>query len=379
MSVPLKTVVVGLRMGEAHVRALNALPALYQVTAVCDLNESRAREIATQYPAPGVYTDYATLLRQEQPEVVVIATPNSSHAAFTMQAAKAGVRGICCEKPMAVNLADARAMVDVCAARQVPLIINHQRRVGADLLAARQVLEDGAIGELRLIRGICGGDLLSDGTHLLDSLLWLTGDIDAAWVIGQIHREVPPEEEHAERSNAFAARAGYRFGHPIENGGMALVELQNGCRLELLTGDLIETGRFYQDYEVVGALGRLWRTDDSSAPNLFIADQQGGNWDARMNEQWRFKPERNADGARGCWRPVDTLPPYDAIEESYRRFADTIHNGSPHPMSGAHALRGFEILMAIYESARIHAKIALPLRQDHFPLELMLAAEESRL
>ena len=42
-------------------------------------------------------------------------------------------------------------------------------------------------------------------------------------------------------------------------------------------------------------------------------------------------------------------------------------------MSGENALRGFEVIMAIYESARLHKKITLPLQQDRFPLELMVA------
>ncbi len=363
-------------MGEGHVSALCTLPDSYQVIAICDLDLTRAQEIAEQYQVPAVYTDYSTLLEQERPDVVVIATPNSSHAVYTLQAAEAGVRGICCEKPMAVNLKDARAMVQVCAQQQTPLIINHQRRVGADLLAARRLLDDGAIGQIRNIRGICAGDLLSDGTHLLDSMLWLAGDIDANWVFGQIHREVSLEETGAEHSNAFTARAGYRFGHPIENGGMAIVELQNGIRLELLTGDLIENGRIYQDYEVTGTHGRLWRSDDASAPNLFIEDQQGGSWDARLNESWRYKPEPNADNVSGLWRPVETQEPYNQIVESYCRFAQTIHRGADHPMSGVHALRGFEILMAIYESARLHSKLTLPLQQEQFPLELMLTEKE---
>lgn len=375
MNAPLRTVVVGLRMGEGHVRACCELPELYRVVALCDLDEARAKEVAEKYQIPAIYTDYSTLLAQERPEVVAIATPNSSHAAYTLQAAEAGVRGICCEKPMAVNLKDARTMVQICAEHDTPLIINHQRRVGADLLAAHRLLDDGAIGQIRSIRGICGGDLLSDGTHLLDSMLWLAGDIDADWVFGQIHREVPPEEVGAEHSNAFTARAGFRFGHPVENGGMALVELHNGIRLELLTGDLREAGRFYQDYEVTGTCGRLWRSDDSNTPNLFIEDIHGGSWDARVNENWQFKPEPNADDAHGLWRPVDTEAPYNQITESYRRFADTIHHGADHPMGGAYALRGFEILMAIYESARLHAKVSLPLQQERFPLELML--EES--
>lgn len=44
-----------------------------------------------------------------------------------------------------------------------------------------------------------------------------------------------------------------------------------------------------------------------------------------------------------------------------------------HPLSAEKALRGFEVVMAVYESARLHKRIRLPLEQEKFPLELMMA------
>ena len=65
------------------------------------------------------------------------------------------------------------------------------------------------------------------------------------------------------------------------------------------------------------------------------------------------------------------------MTESYRSFAKTIRQGAPHPLCGESALRGLEVLMALYESARTNARIELPLRQEALPLELMI--EEGRL
>ena len=107
---PLRSCVVGCRMGCVHAMAMATLED-YDLVALCDLKEEVARRAAVQVGCPKVYTDYTRMLAEIQPDVVTIATPTSSHAELTFQAIEAGVRGIYCEKPMATNLADARRMV----------------------------------------------------------------------------------------------------------------------------------------------------------------------------------------------------------------------------------------------------------------------------
>ena len=70
------------------------------------------------------------MLAEVQPEVVALAVPTVAHLPLTIQAAEAGVRGICCEKPVATNLADARAMADACArsgAQEALRLLRHGR------------------------------------------------------------------------------------------------------------------------------------------------------------------------------------------------------------------------------------------------------------
>jgi predicted dehydrogenase len=138
----LRAVVVGCRMGAIHARILAQLDE-FDLVAVCDLDELTAQKVAAETGAPRIYTDYATMLKRERPEVVAIATPTALHAAMTFQAIEAGVRGICCEKPMATNLADGREMVERCRKKGIALVVNHQRRMGADLVAMREAVGAG--------------------------------------------------------------------------------------------------------------------------------------------------------------------------------------------------------------------------------------------
>ncbi len=166
--------------------------------------------------------------------------------------------------------------------------------------------------------------------------------------------------------------------HPIESGGFGVIGFESGLRAEIACGDMREERRTYQDYELFGDRGRLWRTGDSRKSNLFIQDRESGTWTAETDE-WAYKPVPAPDGERGAWRPVEPEPIFEgnAIAEGYRRFARMIHEGAEHTMSGEIALRGFELVMAVYESARLNRRIRMPLRQDRFPLEIMI--EEGRL
>lgn len=382
----LKAVLVGCGgMGSGQAKILKELEE-FELAAVCDIDQARAEKAAGPANAKA-YTDFAGMLAEEKPDTVSVCTANDTHAELTVRSAEAGVKGVYCEKPMTTNMKDARAMVDACKTAGAALVINHQRRIQSDLVEMRRLVETGAIGEVRVIRGQCAGDILSDGTHLVDSIMWLAGDAPVEWVLGQVHRDMEAAKEVAEkRKKGRSDPPGFRFGHPVETGGFGVIGFESGLRAEIACGDMREERRTYQDYELFGDRGRLWRTGDSKKSNLFIQDRDGGTWTAETDE-WAYKPVPAPEGERGDWRPVEPEPLFEgnAIAESYRRFARMIHQerpgpsgeGTEHSMSGEIAIRGFEVVMAIYESARLNRKIRMPLRQDRFPLEIMI--EEGRL
>jgi len=333
------------------------LPA-YELAALCDLNAETARNVSEQTGGPPVYTDFGSMLAEVHPDVVAIATPTASHAKLTARAVEAGARGVYCEKPMATCLADARAMAAACTQGGTALAVNHQRRMDTPFRSMRRLIEGGAIGELQLIRGTCGGDILSDGTHTIDTILHLAGDSEARWVLGQVYRDAPDPVEA--RGEGYDTSGGWRYGHPVETGAMATFELESGIRGELLTGELRFPGRGYQDIEAFGTEGRLWRPGDRGGPAPLIQDHRAGGW--------RKVPLEGG---------VDPELPSSAIADAYSAFALTITEGAGHPLSGANALRGFEIVMAVYESARLRTRVELPLAQGRFPLEVMLDGDRT--
>ncbi len=361
-SAPLRSAIVGCgRMAKGHARVMAGLDE-YELTAACDLDEARAREFAEEFDIPNVCTDIDEMMSTLKPDVVSIATAADSHAALTIRAAAGKPRAICTEKPMAVNLGEARRMVEACGEAGAVLVINHQRRMGADFLEMRRLIEPGAIGDVSLLRGLNAGAFLSDGTHTIDCIRWLMGDADVKWVLGQVYRDAPDESE--EKSGGYTASGGWRYGHPIETGAFAVFEFESGVRAEILCGRLMMPPRVYQDHEVFGDKGRLWRRGDSADPAILIQDNTAGGW-------------RDASGIGAGEVAPESQAPRNAMTASYQAMARSVHEGTPHPMSGESALAGFEVLMAVYESARLNKRIELPLQQDEFPLKLMI--DEGRL
>lgn len=358
---PLNAAVVGLRMGANHARALAANPRT-NLTALCDLDAELSRKAARECaeaangPEPALYNDFAGMLREARPDILGIATPNRFHCEMTLAAVDAGVRAIYCEKPIAVDLGEARRMEHACREAGVPLIINHQRRTGPDFEWIRAQIEAGVIGEPYLVRGTCAGDLLSDGTHLIDSVLYLTSDVEWKWVFASHHRSPGDDDNHARDGTSgggFHAKAGWRFGHPIEEGMMMLFELETGLRVELLTGDLRQPGRPYHDIEIIGPQGSLWRSGDKADHNVF--QRSGSGWEKVT--------------------AVEPIPTYGLIGEAYDRTVDLVLSGKPdndHPMGVPYTMRGFELLMGAYESARTREVIRRPVTQEKYPLALEL-------
>lgn len=377
-----KAVLVGCgNMGRNQAKILSGHPD-YDLTAVCDVVEENVRKVSEEFGVKA-YSDFKEMLASEKPEVVAVPTSSAAHAPLTIMAARAeGVKGVYCEKPMATSIKEAETMVSVCREHDVKLVVNHQRRICSDLVKARELIESGAIGDITLLRGQCAGDFLSDGTHAVDCLLYLAGDAKVEWVAGQIFRDVAAlKKKWAQLGREEPAEGfGYRYGHPVESGAIAVVQLAGGMRMEIYTGDMRQPERRYQDYVVQGTKGSVWRFEEILKPdNVAIANADGGDCIEGRHERFKSAVALKASDGKGTWRMVDVPDvPRDkeGIHLGYQYLADSLRTGKPHPMSGDVAFNGFQVVMGVYESARLGKPVHPPFQSDRFPLMQMI--EEGR-
>ena len=156
---------------------------------------TRAPALAAEYAIP-TEPDLAALLAREDVHAVVLATPDLHHCAQTLQAAAAGTH-VLVEKPMAPSVAECDRMIAACRAAGVNLAVVQTERYRKLTLRARQLITEGAIGEIRMLRTVSffpapvardiiasrpwyvdpagGGLFMGIATHNTDFLLWLVG------------------------------------------------------------------------------------------------------------------------------------------------------------------------------------------------------------
>ena len=166
-----------------------------RIHGACDINRGRLDAFSEMagIPADRRFADPSRLLRELRPELVIIATWTESHDRIAVDAARNGARVIVLEKPMASSLSRCRKILDECRKNGAAVIINHERRYDNRYRSVKEIITGGGIGEIRTVHASIltgghrgpsrvesgGGPLLHDGTHLVDMVRFLLGDIVA--------------------------------------------------------------------------------------------------------------------------------------------------------------------------------------------------------
>jgi predicted dehydrogenase len=149
-----KTIQWGI-IGCGNVTEVKSGPAFSKVPhskliAVMRRNAAKAADYAQRHGVEKWYSDASALINDPNVNAIYIATPPSSHEAYTTEALQAG-KPVYVEKPMAVNAAAAGRMSEVAKSTGVKLSVAHYRREQPLFLKIKSLLEEGAIGEVRLI------------------------------------------------------------------------------------------------------------------------------------------------------------------------------------------------------------------------------------
>lgn len=129
-----------------------------RLVAACD-PIAPAREQFVRDFGGCVYEDVEALCRDDQVELVYIASPHQHHAAHVQLAARAG-RHVLVEKPMAITLAECSAMIAQMQLAQRALIVGHSHSFDAPVLKAREIIDSGEIGAVRMIHAVNYTDFL---------------------------------------------------------------------------------------------------------------------------------------------------------------------------------------------------------------------------
>ncbi len=172
------------RIGQLHARLLAATPGVSELL-VADVDAARAAEVARRVGATAAPTIDGAL---DRAEAVVIAAATDAHAALIRAGADRRLP-VFCEKPIALDLAETRRVVEHAEAAGIPLQIGFQRRFDPAYREARRLIATGALGTLYLVRlaghdpappheayiPVSGGLFVDFSIHDFDAIRWLTG------------------------------------------------------------------------------------------------------------------------------------------------------------------------------------------------------------
>lgn len=188
------------RAGMIHARNFKGSVSNAKIVAVCDPVIEAARSAAEELELDTYYTDYMQVMEDSKIDAVIVATPTKYHCEIVIAAANAG-KHILCEKPMAMTVEECNRMDEAARKNGVILQIAFMRRFDASFMAAKEMVDEGAIGDVVMVRSNTRGPSIpkpwmydiskSNGplaevcSHDIDSLRWFTNsDFKTVYAVG---------------------------------------------------------------------------------------------------------------------------------------------------------------------------------------------------
>ena len=247
-----------------------------RLIAVSDLDRSRAEELANRFQVETIYENYGDLLQRDDIGAVSVCLPDFLHRQVVIEAAEAG-KHVLCEKPLAMNVAEADEMIAACEANGVGLglIMNH--RYAPDNIRIKHALSNGAIGTQLIgsvvhssgltgpldtspwrgkVNRAAGGVLSTQAIHFLDLLLWFMGPVRSvkAWT-DTLHWKIQDHEDTAVLALRFRSGA---LATLTTTNGSPIMDDFTGTRIELhgtggwvaIEGDVLRRFETQGDYSL---------------------------------------------------------------------------------------------------------------------------------
>jgi predicted dehydrogenase len=317
--------------GRVHFNGFLANPDRFEVVALCDLDEAKMRAAAEEAGVePRFYTDAETMLAEARPDIFCFVTQPALRLPMVELAAKYEVRGLAMEKPMALSLLEAAAMVRLCRDAGIRAVVSHQQKYLFSLQSIKRLADEGEIGEIVQVDATCQPFLAQLGTHYMDYILWANGGSRAQWVVGHLHGRGLLTDSHPSPD--------YCLGH---------CEFENGVRSFFEFGRLapayMAPDKFWLDNRLTirGTAGFLWGDTD---------DRWGGVTKSRGAFEGEPGPGWDVESAT-------TLQP-----AYLRELADWLDDETQvHSCNIETAYHGYEILEAMCVSALDQVRVDLPL------------------
>jgi UDP-N-acetyl-2-amino-2-deoxyglucuronate dehydrogenase len=330
------------RIARSHFDAIDGLDGV-SLSAVCDIVEARAREAGELWGVPW-FTSYDEMLQQSQCDVVVIATPSGLHPAHGIKAAQAG-KHVICEKPMAISLASADALVQACDDAGVRLFVVKQNRLNPAIQLLRRAIDRGRFGRIYMANATVrwarpqeyydqapwrgtwefdGGAFMNQASHYVDLIQWLVGPVESVMA----------------RTATMARRI------EAEDSGAAILKFRNGAL------GVIEVTMLTYPRNLEGSITLVGETGTVKI----------GGTAVNKVDHWQFASYDDDDK---LIEAAATNPPnvYGFGHAGYyRNVLSVLRDEAAPDTDGRSGRKSLELILGIYESAKTGREVPLPLR-----------------
>ena len=247
-------------MGMTHLQGWAQTPASFVGCVSSASDRAQAEQAVAQYGGT-VYNSLSDLLADV--DVIDICTPTHLHREMVLQAAAAG-KHIICEKPLALSMADTRAMLDACEQAGIMLLVAHVVRFFPEYALAKQIVDRGELGRVGVVRLTrCSfkpgsknpdswfHDLSKSGGMMMDLMIH---DFDyARWIAGDVE-------------TVFAKNIASRFSDVPGDYALAILRHTNGALSHIEGGWAYPPPMFRTALEVAGEYGLIEHPAGSSVP-----------------------------------------------------------------------------------------------------------------
>lgn len=303
-----------------------------RLAAVCDIKFEKAERIGAQFGVPA-HADMHEMMRSNAIDVVVVLTESGHHERDVVALAPYG-KHIMVEKPMALTLSGADAMVRACDAAGCKLFVVKQNRFNVPVVKLREALEQGRFGKLVMgtIRvrwcrdqryydqdswrgtwALDGGVLTNQASHHVDLLEWMMGDVETV----------------------FAKSATALVNIEAEDTAVVVLKFKSGAL------GIIEATTAVRPKDLEGSISILGETGTVEI----------GGFAVNQMKVWNFV--HPVPGDEDVMTKYSVNPPnvYGFGHQAYyEHVVDCILNNTPHLVDGSVGRQSLQLINAIYES-----------------------------
>ena len=331
------------RISESHFKAVEKTDEA-SIVCCCDTDLERAKEKASAFKTDKIYSDYRLMLDSEEMDAVIICTPSGHHTQAGIMAAEKGLHVIT-EKPMAIDLQSADALINACDKNGVRLFVVKQNRLNSTMQLLKNAISKNRFGRIFMVQSnvfwqrpqsyydqakwrgtweFDGGAFMNQASHYVDALYWLIGPVD------HVMAETATMERKIE----------------TEDTGSAILKFRNGVIGTINVTLLTYPKNFEGSITVLGEKGTV---------------KIGGIAVNRI-DKWEFEEYNDDDKivTESNYQPPNVYGfghlPY------YINVVSTLTGKSEPDTDGRDGRKSLEIIRAIYLSAKNGKRIALPLK-----------------